>query len=164
MIETLLGTVFGGVFRMAPEVLKWLDRKNERSHELAMFDKQIQADTLRAQANLRQAEVEAEGRIGVEEIRAIVSATQAQGKKTGIKWVDAINSLMRPTITFWWVIVMYSAALAAQFIVLREGGLNNVQSILYLWGPDEKAICASIISFWFVDRSLRKGGGVGAPR
>ena len=39
MIETLLGGLLGGAFRLAPEVLKWLDRKGERSHELAMQDK-----------------------------------------------------------------------------------------------------------------------------
>ena len=26
----ILGSIFGGVFRMAPEVLKWLDKKNDR--------------------------------------------------------------------------------------------------------------------------------------
>ena len=47
MIETLLGTLFGGLFRMALEVLKWVDRKDERAHELAMFDKQLEADKLK---------------------------------------------------------------------------------------------------------------------
>ena len=39
MIETLLGGLLGGAFRLAPEILKWLDRKGERGHELAMQDK-----------------------------------------------------------------------------------------------------------------------------
>ena len=30
----ILGSIFGGVFRLAPEVLKWMDKKNEREHEL----------------------------------------------------------------------------------------------------------------------------------
>lgn len=30
MIETLMGTLFGGAFRLAPEILKWVDRKDER--------------------------------------------------------------------------------------------------------------------------------------
>ena len=36
MIETLLGGLLGGAFRLAPEILKWLDRNGERSHELSM--------------------------------------------------------------------------------------------------------------------------------
>jgi hypothetical protein len=39
MIEALLGGLLGGAFRLAPELLKWLDRKGERGHELAMQDK-----------------------------------------------------------------------------------------------------------------------------
>lgn len=30
MIEAMLGTLFGGIFRMTPEVLKWLDREDLR--------------------------------------------------------------------------------------------------------------------------------------
>ena len=30
MIETLLGGLLGGAFRLAPEFLKWLDRSEER--------------------------------------------------------------------------------------------------------------------------------------
>ena len=39
MIETLLGGLLGGAFRLAPEILKWFDRQGERGHELAMQDK-----------------------------------------------------------------------------------------------------------------------------
>lgn len=159
MIETLLGTVFGGLFRMAPEVLKWLDRKDERAHELAMFDKQLEADQQRGQIDIDKINAQADASIGAAEVQAIIEATKAQAVQTGIKWVDAINSLMRPTITFWWVIVLYTAALVAQYIAVLDGGTDYLQAILTLWGPDEKAIVASIISFWFVDRSLRKGFG-----
>ena len=35
----VIGSVLGGLFRLAPEVMKWLDKKSERDHELAMFDR-----------------------------------------------------------------------------------------------------------------------------
>ncbi|BBA33672.1 uncharacterized protein sS8_1715 [Methylocaldum marinum] len=47
MIETLLGGLLGGAFRLAPELLKWLDRKGERGHELAMQDKALEFEKLR---------------------------------------------------------------------------------------------------------------------
>lgn len=37
MIETLLG----GAFRLPPEILEWIDRKGERTHELVIQDKTI---------------------------------------------------------------------------------------------------------------------------
>ena len=155
MIETLLGTLLGGAFRLVPEVFKIVDRKDERKHELAMLDKNIEADKLK----LEQDRLAASTQVGLAEISAIIEATKAQAVQTGVKWVDAVNSLMRPLITFWWVIVLYSAALTAQFVVLVDGGQSFLQAILKLWGPDEKAIVASIVSFWFVDRSLRKPFG-----
>ncbi len=42
MIETLLGGLLGGAFCLAPELLKWLDRKGERGHELSMQDKALE--------------------------------------------------------------------------------------------------------------------------
>lgn len=159
MLETLLGTLLGGVFRMAPEVLKWLDRKDERAHELSMFDKQLEADKLKGDQVLAQINAQADASIGSAEIQAIIEATKAQSMQTGVKWVDAINSLMRPTITFWWVIVLYTSALVAQYVAVIDSGATYLQAVLSLWGADEKAIVASIISFWFVDRSLRKGFG-----
>jgi hypothetical protein len=159
MIETLVGTLFGGLFRLAPEILKWVDRKNERDHEARMFDKQLQADELRSKSAIDQINAKSTAEIGLAEISALIEATKAQAVQTGIKFVDAINSLMRPLITFWWVIVLYTAALVSQFVVLLDGGASTTTAILKLWGPDEKAIAASIITFWFVDRSLKKGFG-----
>lgn len=156
MIETLVGTLLGGAFRMAPEILKWLDRKDERKHELSMFDKQLQADSMKLAASQKLAETQADERITLADVAAMVEATKAQAMATGIRWVDAISSLMRPTITFWWVIVLYTAALVAQFWQMYSQGVATVDVILRLWGPDERAIVASIISFWFVDRSIRK--------
>lgn len=160
VVEALGGTLLGGLFRLAPEVMKWIDRKDERKHELAMFDRNLEADKLKGQLALETARVEAEASIGAAEIAALVAATQAQGQKTGVGWVDAVNSLMRPVITFWWVIVLYSAVLVAQYVQLVRLDHAALEALLSLWGPDERAIVASIISFWFVDRSLRRGGGV----
>lgn len=156
MIETLIGTLLGGVFRMLPEVLKWMDRKDERKHELSMFDKQLAADKMRADAQQQALQTEADTIMGGAELAAMIAATNAQSVKSGVKWVDALSSLMRPLITFWWVIVLYSVALVARFWVLVQAGTSNLDAIVLLWGADEKAIVASIISFWFVDRSLRK--------
>lgn len=156
MIETLVGTLFGGAFRMAPEILKWLDRKDERKHELNMFDKQLDAERVKLEASQRLAQTQSDERITVADLQAMVEATKAQAVQTGIRWVDALSSLMRPLITFWWVIVLYTSAILAQFWQMVEQNVATVDAILRLWGPDERAIVASIIAFWFVDRSLRK--------
>lgn len=159
MLETLLGTLFGGAFRLAPEVLKWLDRKDERTHELAMFDKQLAADKLKGDQAQQLAATQAEAAIGAAEIQAIIEATKAQGVQTGIKWVDAINALIRPLLALQWLIVLWPAVVIAGFALAVQAGGDPLVALKAAFGVDEKAMAASVASFWLVDRSLRKMSG-----
>ena len=158
MIETLLGTLFGGAFRLAPEVLKWFDRKDERKHELAMFDKQLEADRLKGDQAQMLAQTQADASIGVAEIQAIVEATKAQAVQTGIKWVDAFNALIRPLLALQWLILLWPAIIVAGFVVAVTNGVDALVALKAAFGQDEKAMAASVASFWLVDRSLRKMG------
>jgi len=159
MVE-LFGMIFGGVFRLLPELLKWMDRKDERKHELSMLDRQMELDRLHAQMEIDKINAQAEVIIGQKEIDAIIAATRAQSMKTGVRWVDGINAMMRPTITFWWVIVLYTGAMAVQFYGLLQHDFSVPTALLTVFGQSEKAIAASIISFWFVDRSLRRPSAI----
>lgn len=159
MIETLLGTLFGGLFRMAPEVLKWLDRKDERKHELSMFDKQLEADKLKGDQALAQINAQADASIGAAEIQAIIEATKAQGVQTGIKWVDAFNAIIRPLLALQWLIVLWPAVIIAGFALAVQTGADPLVALKAAFGVDEKAMAASVASFWLVDRSLRKMSG-----
>lgn len=159
MIETLLGTLFGGLFRMAPEVLKWLDRKDERSHELAMFDKQLEADKLKGDQAQQLAATQADATIGAAEIQAIIEATKAQAVQTGIRWVDAFNTIIRPLLALQWLIVLWPAVAVAGFALAVQTGADPLVALKAAFGVDEKAMAASVASFWLVDRSLRKMSG-----
>ena len=159
MIETLFGTLFGGLFRMAPEVLKWLDRKDERSHELAMFDKQLEADKMRGDQALAQINAQADAAIGAAEVQAIIEATKAQAVQTGIKWVDGFNAMIRPLLALQWLILLWPAVIVAGFALAVAHGADPLVALKAAFGVDEKAMAASVASFWLVDRSLRKMSG-----
>ena len=159
MIETLIGTLFGGLFRLAPEVLKWLDRKDERAHELAMFDKQLEADKLKGDQAIAQINAQADANIGVAEVQAIIEATKAQAVQTGIKWVDALNALIRPLLAMQWLILLWPAVVIAGFALAVQTGADPLVALKAAFGVDEKAMAASVASFWLVDRSLRKISG-----
>lgn len=159
MIETLLGTLFGGIFRMAPEVLKWLDRKDERKHELSMFDKQLEADKLKGDQAQQLAATQADAAIGAAEIQAIIEATKAQAVQTGIKWVDAFNAIIRPLLALQWLILLWPAVVIAGFALAVQTGADPLVALKAAFGVDEKAMAASVASFWLVDRSLRKMSG-----
>lgn len=129
--DVLVGYLLGGAFRLTPELLRWYDRRAERGYHLALLDKP-QRDMPDLRHQLRQP-------------RTIYHAR-----------VEAMSSVMRPLITFWWVVVLYTAALGAQYITLLAAGAEQLDAILKLWGPDEKAIVAGIVNYWFMDRSLQK--------
>ena len=157
----ILGFIFGGLFRLAPELLKWMDKKDERKHELDMINANMKADQLRAEQILKQIDAEADVILGKAEMDAIIAAAKAQGQKSGVKWIDGFNSLLRPLIAFWWVIVLYSGALVVQFYALVWKFHESIPTaVLTVFGDQEKAIALSIIGFVFVDRAIRRGSGI----
>jgi len=156
MIESLIGSLLGGIFRLFPEVLKWLDKKNERSHELLMFDKQIEADKLRASQQLALADAQAASSYNLADLQAIVEATKAQATQTGVKWVDALSALVRPILALQWLIFLWPAVVLAGFLLAVQSGVPALEALRGAFGVDEKALASSIASFWLVDRSLRK--------
>lgn len=144
MDPTIIGGALGAIARFAPEVLNFYDRKDRRKHELAVLQTQ-QAATDR-----------------VEAVRALVEGIKAQATMTGVKWVDALSQLIRPVITLQWVIVMYPAALILQWVAVfqQHGGDMGaaVAATARVFGPEERAMCAGIVNFWFLDRVIKKAG------
>jgi len=152
MWETIVGGLMGGLFRIAPELLKWLDRKNERAHELAMQGKAYEFEKLRGEN--RQGEITVKGQVdwNTGALDALKEAIAGQGKRSGIKWVDAFSSMMRPIITCQWVILLYPGIIVTTFYLYIDAGIPVTDALLKVFGPDEKAICAAILNFWFLGR------------
>jgi hypothetical protein len=80
MIETLLGGLLGGALRLAPELLKWLDRKGERGHELAMQDKALEFEKLRGAQRMAEIGASADAAWNVGAIDALRDAVRTQGE------------------------------------------------------------------------------------
>jgi hypothetical protein len=157
---TLLGTLLGGLFRLAPEWLKYLNGKQDRAHEVTMFGLQLDADKVKAAAAKELATVEGANALNLAEVNAMIEATKAQGQLTGVKWVDGVNATVRPFLTYWWAVILYTAAIACEFYFLVVVvGKPGYEAMGLVFGEPEKALVGSMISFWFVDRALRKMTG-----
>ena len=156
MIETLLGGLLGGAFRLAPELLKWLDRKNERSHELAMQDKALDFERLRGQQKMAEIGAAADAAWDAGAINALRESIQAQGRPSGVRWVDGLNTLIRPMIAIQWVVLLYPSVLCASFALSISSGTPPLQALVAVFGPDEKAICFGIMNFFFLNRVFDK--------
>lgn len=151
MLETLLGGVFGGLLRLAPEVFKIFDRANERNHELAMLNAEMEFARMKGEIVMRQTEAA----VTVEEMSAIGKAFVEQSKtaQAAGKFVAAISALVRPTVTYAFVTAYFAVKLATYLMALEQGG-EWKEVILRLWTDDDVTILFSILSFWFVSRTI----------
>ncbi|WP_049622816.1 hypothetical protein [Frateuria defendens] len=151
MIETLLGGLLGGAFRLAPELLKWLDRKSERGHELSMQDKALEFEKLRGAQRMHEIGAGADAAWNVGAIETLREAVRTQGEKTGVRWADALSSSVRPVITYWFM-ALYCAAKTAAFVAAIEGGADWSVAILHAWTEADQALWAGVLNFWFIGR------------
>ena len=151
MIETLLGGLLGGAFRLAPEFLKWLDRKGERGHELAMQDKALEFEKIRGAQRMDEIGAGADAAWNVGAIETLREAVRTQGEKTGVRWADALSSSVRPVITYWFM-ALYCAAKTAAFVGAVTAGAGYGVAILHAWTEADQALWAGVLNFWFLGR------------
>lgn len=149
MFETLLGGVFGGVLRLAPEVFKILDKKNERAHELKMIEAEMEFAKIRGEIAMRQ--VEANMTMAELDTMAEAFKEQSRTAQAAGKFVSAISALVRPTVTYAFL-ALYAAVKIAAFLIAMEQNGNWKEVLVAMWGSDDLAVFNMIISFWFVGR------------
>lgn len=166
MIETLLGSLVGIGSRLIPEVLKFLDAKNERKHELDMQDKALEFQRLKGDQRVDEIRAEGDKSWDDASLKALVESIKGQDAilpLSGSKFTDFLISianiaskLMRPAITFQWVIMLYPAVIVASFIIAVQGGVPALEALVNVFGPAEKALVSGIVNFWFLDRILKR--------
>ena len=157
MIETLLGGLLGGAFRLAPEILKWMDRNGERSHELSMQDKALEFEKLRGAQRMGEIGAAADAAWNTGAIDALREAVAAQGQLSGVRWADALSISVRPTVTYLFVL-MYVGVKLATFIGSAGMGTSFGSALLATWTEADQALLAGILNYWFLNRTLEKAG------
>jgi len=155
MIETLLGGLLGGAFRLAPEILKWLDRNGERGHELSMQDRALEFEKIRGAQRMDEIGAGADAAWNVGAIETLREAVRTQGEKTGVRWADALSSSVRPVITYWFM-ALYCAAKTAAFVAALNAGASWGTAVLHAWTEADQALWAGVLNFWFLGRTLDK--------
>jgi hypothetical protein len=151
MIETLLGGLLGGAFRLAPEILKWLDRKGERSHELAMQDKALEFEKLRGAQRMGEIGAAADAAWNTGAIDACAKPWRTQGSVPACAGPMRLSISVRPVITYWFM-ALYCAAKTAAFAAAVTAGAGWGTAILHAWTEADQALWAGVLNFWFLGR------------
>lgn len=160
ILETLIGGLGGGLLRLAPEVLKLVDRKNERKHEIALLDKNLEADKQRGTIAERELAMRNDAAQVTTGLQAMMEAIRGQSQLTGVKWVDALNQTVRPVLTYG-IALPYVAGKFLVFVALLwQGNMLDaalVRSALEAtYTGADMGILAGVINFWFLGRVFDK--------
>lgn len=155
----LLGSIFGGIFRMAPEVLKWMDKKNEREHELNMFKFQCDLEAQRGAQKLAEIGAQREAAIDVGVMDAFNNAItqQAEMVKAAGGWVASLSASVRPVVTYW-VLFVWSFIHVWFAWNAWLAGAPATEVFKTMMTPDFSALLSGTINYWFLDRTLSKRG------
>ena len=155
----IFGSLLGGLFRLAPEVLKWLDKKNERQHELEMFKNQCQLEAQRGSQKLDEIGAQRAADVDTGVLDAFNSAIsqQADMVKSAGGWVASLSASVRPVVTYW-VIFIWSFVHLWFAWNAYISGVPAMDVFRLLMSPDLSALVAGTINYWFLDRSLLKRG------
>jgi len=157
MFLTLLSGLFGGVLRLAPELLKFFDAKNDRQHELDMQDKALAFQQLTGSQQIQEMQVNAQLGIQTAQFNAMANAysSQAQMAGAGGPFSAFISSLVRPVVTFF-VFAMWAAHKIAIMVFAWHLTGDVIQVLMNNWDQDDTSMLTMIVSFWFVGRAIEK--------
>jgi len=153
---TIISGIFGGLLRLAPEILKFLDAKNDRKHELDMQEAAYKFQALKGDQRMDEIGAENEGKWNAGALDALSEAIKSQAAPSGVLWIDGLSKLIRPLITVQWVILLYPAVLIASFTLAVQGGTSPLVALLQVFGETERSIVMFIIDFWFIGRVLER--------
>lgn len=155
----VLGGLIGGVFRLAPEVIKFFDKKDERKHELAMFDKQCELEKVRGQQKLDEIGAQRDMAVDVGVLDAFKAAIDQQTEMTkaaGGK-AAALSASVRPVMTYY-LLLLYGVAKVSAIILAYHAGQPMLEVLRGAWGLDDMALLSGVVNYWILDRTLAKRG------
>jgi len=145
---TLLGSLLGFVTSAFPDMLGLFRDWQDRKHELAILDRQMEQMTLGHQQRLEEIEVQAD----IAESKALYQ----HDKPVGVAWVDSLRASVRPVITYAFFLLFASVKGSALYVLIAVEGLLLAEALPRIWDPETQALFAAVMSFWFGQRALSK--------
>jgi hypothetical protein len=144
---SLLGSLLGFGTSFLPKIIDlWQDRADKK-HELAVMEVQIRQQIELATQKLEAVNVEAD----IREIEALQKSMQP----TGVVWIDAYRSSVRPTITYAFFLLFIFVEISA-YLSLTAAGISSLDAAELIFSEDIRALFSAVISFWFGGRAISR--------
>lgn len=154
MISAVLSFLGGSAFRMVwGEVSAWINKKLEHAQEMERLQQQegfaaaqharnLEAIKVQADLQVKVIHVQAQSALDQLDAQTFLEGVKATTVRTGVKWVDAWNQVIRPGVATW-AILMLTAAEFALITRMSEG---------------TESVCFAALGLYLADRTLAKRG------
>jgi hypothetical protein len=147
-LGTLIGGITGIVGAIAPTVIETWEKRESRSHDLAMRKLEVELAEKGHEFTVQEKNLDAD----IAEINKLYDHDMSL--KGGV-FIDAIRASVRPIITY----VFFTTYLFIKLSMLyqaKAAGVPITEAIPALWSGDDQAIFAAVISFWFGHRAMAR--------
>lgn len=147
---TILGALIGLAGSAIPDILGIFSKKADQAHELAVA--QARSDANAKGHEFKMAEIDARADIG--ELEAVHKEFAA--RRATWKWIEALISSVRPVLTYGFFGLYAWVKVSQVLLAMSALGGDISLAVTAAWHPEDQAIFATIISFWFGGRALQK--------
>lgn len=162
LISTLAGILTSGL----PSLLNFFQDKADKKHEMELARIQTDRDlALAREGFLAQQKVEEirTDQIAMQSEAQMQNAALDHDKKImerAAQWVVNLNGIVRPAVTFIFVVELVLINLALTYWFMKSGTINSVDDMIkasdVIFSSDEMAMLGGIIGFWFGSRGWGK--------
>lgn len=156
----LVGAILGFSSSFVPQIFKYFQDKQDKKHELAILDKQIEANKQIGVQKLEEINIMGD----IEESKALYRyATPTQATQTGNKWIDGgtailfslMNSLIssvRPIVTYG-IVGLYSYV---KIIIITNFKNPTFAELRVIWTETDETILMTVLGHWFGNRVMQR--------
>lgn len=139
----LIGTALGFFTSFLPKIMDYFQDKQDKKHELAMMDKQLEANKVAGEQKRDMVVIDAE----IREVEAL-HREHARITAKASQWVINLSATVRPVITY---------AFFLEFVILSVAVFLSwvtAEQYILIWNQETQAIWGSIFGFWFGSRQF----------
>jgi hypothetical protein len=142
---TIFASIVGFISSIFPDLIRMMLNKSNKSHELDVLERQLKLKKIGITTGMEDLGLQADRN----ESKALYATY-----KSGIDWIDALNGTVRPMLAYSFFF-LYAASKYLQYTSL-EGSDEIIKHIDIIWGDEDQAIFAGIISFYYGQRAIAK--------
>ncbi len=141
---TVLASIIGFISSIIPEIIKYFKDINDKKHELKIISLKSELKKHTSQAEMEELHLSKD---------LLEQKNLYNSFSSGIAWVEALNSSVRPLLAYGFFII-YVAVKVLQYQSIKSY-MPIFESLNMFWDIEDQAIFASIISFYFGQRTFK---------